>query len=148
MEVKKIIGISPFSSAQKISLEKALASSIKKVLKEAEKQIRKINPNIVGGEARSFLTVHQAGREKRDRAKPITIGQLKGRSTCSPTTRYYTADLARPVFFKALYSQGAIGAGTDHKPFFLMRAACCSAAKLLSEEYLVKCQAMPSSTIL
>jgi formamidopyrimidine-DNA glycosylase len=82
-EILYVAGISPFSLAQKIPAEKirVLASSIKKVLKDAEKQIRKISPEIIGGEERSFLTVHQAGKEKTKKGETIRVEQLKGRST-------------------------------------------------------------------
>ena len=82
-EILYVAGISPFSPAQKIPAAKIrlLASSIKKVLKDAEKQIRKINPEIVGGEERSFLSVHKAGKEKTAKGEVIKVEQLKGRST-------------------------------------------------------------------
>lgn len=54
-------GISPLSSAQKIPAHtiKTLAAAIKKVLKHAEQQILKEHPDIIGGEIRDFLVVHQ-----------------------------------------------------------------------------------------
>ena len=64
--------------ANKIRL---LASAIKKVLKDAEKQIRKINPEIIGGEERSFLSVHKAGKETTEKGEVIKVEQLNGRST-------------------------------------------------------------------
>jgi formamidopyrimidine-DNA glycosylase len=82
-EILYVAGISPFSMAQKIPADKVkeLASAIKKVLKDAEKQIRKINPDIVGGEERSFLKVHHSGKELTPKGEKIIVEQLKGRST-------------------------------------------------------------------
>jgi len=85
-EILYVAGISPFSLAQKIPKEKIklIASSIKKVLKDAEKSIRSINPEIVGGEERSFLKVHHPKKEKTAKGETINVEQIKGRST------YYT----------------------------------------------------------
>jgi formamidopyrimidine-DNA glycosylase len=58
-------GISPFSVSNKIppAKIKALASSVKKVLKTAEKQIRKQDPDIIGGELRDFLLIHNSKKK-------------------------------------------------------------------------------------
>lgn len=58
--------ISPFSEARKIPPAKisSLAKSIKDVLKNAEKQIAKKVPGIIGGEVRDFLIVHNAKHTK------------------------------------------------------------------------------------
>lgn len=58
--------ISPFSKAEKIPASKirSLASSVRKVLTRAEKQISKEEPGIIGGEIRDFLDIHNA-KEKR-----------------------------------------------------------------------------------
>lgn len=80
-------GISPFSSASKIPADKVklLSTSITKVLKAAVKKIRKINPDIVGGEERSFLVVHTRERDKTPAGEAILKDEGKGRKT------YYTA---------------------------------------------------------
>jgi formamidopyrimidine-DNA glycosylase len=59
-------GISPFSKAEKIPGPKikSLASSVKKVLASAEKQIAKEEPGIIGGEVRDFLDIHNAKKKK------------------------------------------------------------------------------------
>ena len=57
--------ISPFSPANKLPAEKVktLIQSIKKVLEDAEKEILKANPDIISGEVRDFLEVHQFKRK-------------------------------------------------------------------------------------
>lgn len=59
-------GISPFSVCNKIPDEKikVLAKSIKKVLKDAEKQIMKTHPDIISGEVRDFLQIHHSKKTK------------------------------------------------------------------------------------
>lgn len=80
-------GISPFSIGMKIPAAKlqALAKSIKKVLRDAEKQIRKINPEIIGGEERSFLKIHNPHKKQSPDGEKILTKELRGRKT------YYTA---------------------------------------------------------
>lgn len=80
-------GISPFSIGLKIPEAKlrALAKSIKKVLRDAEKQIRKINPEIIGGEERSFLQIHNPHKKQGPDGKKILVKTLHGRKT------YYTS---------------------------------------------------------
>jgi formamidopyrimidine-DNA glycosylase len=58
--------ISPFSKAEKIPALKisSLASSVKKVLTRAEKQIGKEAPGIIGGEIRDFLDIHNAKKKR------------------------------------------------------------------------------------
>lgn len=58
-------GISPFSIARKIPIEKirALIKAIKKVYKNASKEIQKNNPEVIGGEYRAFMKVHNSKRE-------------------------------------------------------------------------------------
>lgn len=53
--------ISPFSYSNKIPKEKVtkLLRSIHSVLQDAEKSIRKINPDIISGEMRDFMLIHQ-----------------------------------------------------------------------------------------
>lgn len=79
-------GISPFSICNKIPDEKvkALATSIKAVLKDAEAEIRKSNPNIISGEIRDFLKIHNADKKKSPGGKTIHNKMLNSRIT------YYT----------------------------------------------------------
>lgn len=78
--------LSPFSIANKIpdSKIKALAKSVKKVLLDAEKEIEKISPDIISGEIRDFLKLHQS---KRDTTASGAIIQQK---TLSSRKTYYT----------------------------------------------------------
>jgi formamidopyrimidine-DNA glycosylase len=80
-------GISPFSVSAKIPDEyvKALARSIKKVLRNAEKQIKKSNPDIITGEVRDFLLIHNARQRTSPDGKEIEQKIAGGRKT------YYTA---------------------------------------------------------
>ncbi|WP_276374536.1 DNA-formamidopyrimidine glycosylase family protein [Chryseolinea sp. H1M3-3] len=57
-------GISPFSIAKKIpeSEIKGLLKSIKSVLKKAEKSITKTHPDIISGEIRDFMLIHNPKR--------------------------------------------------------------------------------------
>jgi formamidopyrimidine-DNA glycosylase len=66
-------GVSPFSISNKIppAKIKALASSVKKVLKNAEKQIRKQDPGIIGGELRDFLLIHNSKKKNSPGGFPI-----------------------------------------------------------------------------
>lgn len=54
--------ISPFSASNKIPADKvkALAKAVKDVLTNAEKQILKSNPDIINGEVRDFMLIHNA----------------------------------------------------------------------------------------
>jgi len=65
--------ISPFSVSNKIPDEqiKQLAKSIKAVLEHAEKEIVKSNPDIISGEFRDFLKVHQPKKKKTESGYPI-----------------------------------------------------------------------------
>jgi len=67
--------LSPFSVAKKIPADKikALVSSIKSVLTDAEKQIIKHNPDFISGEVRDFLLVHKP--KQKETAKSETIHQ-------------------------------------------------------------------------
>jgi len=80
--------ISPFSIANKIpeASVKALAKSIRKVLRQAEKNILKSNPDIISGEVRDFLKIHNSKKEKSPLGAPILIHQGGGRKT------YYTEE--------------------------------------------------------
>jgi|SRR5215211_5241238 len=79
-------GISPFSASNKIPDHKikALAKSIKTVLTEAEKQILKSNPDLITGEVRDFLKIHNARKQKSPGGAPIQHKIVGGRKT------YYT----------------------------------------------------------
>ncbi|MDB4924422.1 DNA-formamidopyrimidine glycosylase family protein [Mucilaginibacter sp.] len=78
--------ISPFSAANKIPKDqiKILAKSIKKVLINAEKQILKIKSDIISGEVRDFMEVHQHGKKQTSTGAAIHHKELSSRST------YYT----------------------------------------------------------
>jgi formamidopyrimidine-DNA glycosylase len=75
--------ISPFSISNKIPAQKitALSKSIKKVLKNAEKQIREKHPDIINGEVRDFLLIHNSKQKKSPGAAPIQNKLLGGRTT-------------------------------------------------------------------
>lgn len=78
--------ISPYSVCNQIpdGKIKALAKSIKKVLKNAEKQILKEHPGIINGEVRDFLKIHNAKKEKSPTGAAIKQDEVGGRVT------YYT----------------------------------------------------------
>jgi formamidopyrimidine-DNA glycosylase len=78
--------ISPFSKAAAIPgkrIEK-LIRSIKRVLKNAEKRVKKADPKIIGGEIRDFLVVHNSRKKKTPSGATIKTKQGSGRKT------YYT----------------------------------------------------------
>lgn len=81
-------GISPFSIANKIpdSFVRKLFKSITKVLRNAEKQILKSNPDIISGEVRDFLNVHNPKRKMSPTGKEIKVATKGGRKT------YYTEE--------------------------------------------------------
>lgn len=85
-EILWAAGISPFSIANKIPDAgiKALAKSIKSVLKNAEKQIRKSDPNIISGEIRGFLDIHNSKKKESPTGAPIKHTTAGSRKT------YYT----------------------------------------------------------
>jgi formamidopyrimidine-DNA glycosylase len=78
--------ISPFSPASKLPAQqvKTLVNSIKKVLEDAERQILKTNPDIISGEVRDFMEVHQHKRKTTSAGITIHQKELGGRKT------YYT----------------------------------------------------------
>lgn len=78
--------ISPFSIANKIPDDKIkdLVKSIRYVLQDAEKQIIKINPNIISGEERDFMQVHNYKRKTTD------TGAVIHQKTISSRKTYYT----------------------------------------------------------
>lgn len=81
-------GIAPASVCHKIPDEKIkiLAKTIPQILKDAEKQILKINPDIISGEERSFLKIHNADKEKSPTGGKIINTKLNSRTT------YYTKE--------------------------------------------------------
>jgi formamidopyrimidine-DNA glycosylase len=81
-------GISPFSISKNIPAPKikTLAKAITSVLKNAEKQIAKSDPDIIGGEIRDFLKIHNASQEKSPRGGKIIHKEAGGRKT------YYTEE--------------------------------------------------------
>ena len=80
-------GISPFSVSNKIpdAKVKTLAKSIKNVLQDAEKQIRKNHPDIIAGEIRDFLKIHNSKKKESPSGAPILVKD-GGRKT------YYTEE--------------------------------------------------------
>jgi formamidopyrimidine-DNA glycosylase len=87
-EILWAAGISPFSIANKIpdNKIKALAKSIKTVLKNAEKQIRKADPGIISGEIRSFLDIHNSKKKESPTGGAIKHATVGSRKT------YYTEE--------------------------------------------------------
>lgn len=79
-------GISPFSVAGKIPPNKikAIVKAIKSVIKQAEKEILKADPDIISGEIRDFLSVHNAKKTKSPTGASIKKKATGGRKT------YYT----------------------------------------------------------
>jgi formamidopyrimidine-DNA glycosylase len=80
--------ISPFSVSNRIPDAKirAIARSIKKVLRDAEKKILKADPGIISGEIRDFLKVHNAKRSESPTGYEIRIDKSGARKT------YYTEE--------------------------------------------------------
>lgn len=78
--------IHPESKGNKIPEEKirALAKDIKSVLKDAEKQILRINPDIISGEERSFLKIHNSKKKESPTGGKIHNKRVNSRIT------YYT----------------------------------------------------------
>ncbi len=78
--------ISPLSVSNKIPDEKikALAKSVKKVLANAIRQIRKEHPDIINGEIKDFLQIHNAKKKQSPRGGIIRHQTIGGRKT------YYT----------------------------------------------------------
>lgn len=81
-------GIAPFSVANKIPREKVkdLLHAIKEVLKAAEKQILKTHPDIIRGEVRDFLNIHNAKKKQSPTGEKILTETKGGRKT------YYTGE--------------------------------------------------------
>jgi len=78
--------IHPESKCNKIPHDriKALAKDIKSVLKDAEKQILKLSPEIISGEERSFLKIHNSKKKESPTGKKIHNKMVNSRIT------YYT----------------------------------------------------------
>lgn len=81
-------GISPFSAANKIPAPKvkALAKAIKDVLQKAEKQILKSHPDIISGEVRDFMAIHNPKQTHSPTGAAIEHKVVGGRKT------YYTEE--------------------------------------------------------
>ncbi|MET0635473.1 MAG: DNA-formamidopyrimidine glycosylase family protein [Chitinophagaceae bacterium] len=79
-------GISPFSIARKIPSAKisALMKAIKKVYRQAAKEIEKNDPEVIGGEYRAFMKVHNSKREYTPSGSEIRKKAVGGSRT------YYT----------------------------------------------------------
>lgn len=78
--------ISPFSISQKIpdGAIKALHKAIRSVLQAAEKQILKSNPEIISGEVRDFMKIHNSKIKESPGGVKIKIDKAGSRKT------YYT----------------------------------------------------------
>jgi formamidopyrimidine-DNA glycosylase len=81
-------GISPFSICNKIPVEKMkdLAKAIKDVLKDAEKSILRSHPDIISGEVRDFLSIHNAKKKQSPTGAVIQHTMMNARKT------YYTEE--------------------------------------------------------
>ena len=79
-------GISPFSIANKIPVDKIklLTKTIKSVLTKAEKQIKKIHPDLISGEVRDFLRIHNSKKKTSPTGAAIHSRMVASRKT------YYT----------------------------------------------------------
>jgi formamidopyrimidine-DNA glycosylase len=80
--------ISPLSTSNKIPVTqiKALAHSIKKVLTDAAKNIRKKDPDIISGEVRDFLPIHNSHKKESPGGAAIKTTTVGSRKT------YYTEE--------------------------------------------------------
>jgi formamidopyrimidine-DNA glycosylase len=76
-------GISPFSASNKIPADKikGLATAIKTVLKDGEHQIKKEKPDIISGEIRDFLKIHNAHKTHSPTGAKIQQKTIGGRKT-------------------------------------------------------------------
>ena len=79
-------GISPFSIANKIPVSKIklLTKVIRSVLKNAERQIKKTHPDLISGEVRDFLRIHNSKKKISPTGAPILSRIVASRKT------YYT----------------------------------------------------------
>jgi len=87
-EILWVARISPRSLVGKIPEEKLkeLYSAIDSVLHEAILQIKRISPDIISGEERSFLKVHNRKLKKTETGYPIIIEKIASKTT------YYTEE--------------------------------------------------------
>ena len=78
--------ISPFSICNKLPDEAidSIIKSTKRVLLDSIEQIRKINPDIISGEVRSFFKVHISNTPETSTGEKINFKELGGKKT------YYT----------------------------------------------------------
>jgi formamidopyrimidine-DNA glycosylase len=78
--------ISPFSKSNKIPPEKIkeLAKAIKSVLHDAEKNILEKDPDLISGEVRDFLVIHNSKKKESPTGGKILTKMAGGRKT------YYT----------------------------------------------------------
>jgi formamidopyrimidine-DNA glycosylase len=76
-------GISPFSASNKIPSDKIkdLTAAIKKVLKDGEHQIKKEKPDIISGEVRDFLKIHNSHKTQSPTGAKIQQKTIGGRKT-------------------------------------------------------------------
>jgi formamidopyrimidine-DNA glycosylase len=81
-------GISPFSASNKIpdAHIKKLDKAIKKVLLQAEQHILKTHPDIISGEVRDFLDIHNSRKTHSPSGGEIIVETKGGRKT------YYTEE--------------------------------------------------------
>jgi formamidopyrimidine-DNA glycosylase len=81
-------GISPFSVSDKIPAPRinALAKAIRSVLQGAEKKILKAHPDLISGEIRDFMSVHNSRRKETPKGEKIITATIGGRKT------YYTEE--------------------------------------------------------
>ncbi|MDQ2657891.1 MAG: Fpg/Nei family DNA glycosylase [Bacteroidota bacterium] len=83
--------ISPFAISNKIpdpAIER-LSDSIKTVLTNAEKNIRQAHPDIISGEVRDLLAIHNPGKTHSPTGEKIHIEERSGRKT------YFTKEQER-----------------------------------------------------
>ncbi|RAW00319.1 DNA-formamidopyrimidine glycosylase family protein [Pseudochryseolinea flava] len=87
-EILYVAGISPFSTSNNIpdAAIKKLDKAIKSVLTNAEKAILKSNPDIISGEVRDFLAIHNAKKKESPTGGKIIQSTAGGRKT------YYTEE--------------------------------------------------------
>jgi formamidopyrimidine-DNA glycosylase len=80
--------VSPFSIANQIPEDavKELSHAITKVLQDAEKQILKAQPDIISGEVRDFLKIHQPKLSESPTGGKILVKKMGARKT------YYTEE--------------------------------------------------------
>lgn len=89
-EILWYAGISPFSISNKIPEPdvKMLLKSIKSVLQKAEKNILKTHPDIINGEIRDFMLIHNSKKEHSPTGAAIQVKSSNARKT------YYTNEQA------------------------------------------------------